>query len=122
MVPNVTNEIPDMQFAAGATAAKTVNLASYFNVDRNAKYEATSSDTAVAAASVKDATLTVTPKGPGTANVTVTASKNGSDPVSQSISVTVDEPEPDEPEPVVPPPVNKPPPAIRQLTGISDVT
>ena len=116
MVPKVTNEIPDMQFAAGATAAKTVNLASYFNVDRNAKYEATSSDTAVAAASVKDATLTVTPKGPGTANVTVTASKNGSDPVSQVFSVTVAEPDaPDEPDA---PPVNEPP-LVRTIPDIS---
>ena len=116
MVPKVTSEIPDMQFAAGATAAKTVNLASYFDVDRNALYEATSSDPAVAAALVEDATLTVTPKGPGTANVTVTASKNGSDPVSQSFSVTVAEPdEPDEPDA---PPVNEAP-LVRTIPDIS---
>jgi uncharacterized protein YjdB len=109
-VPKVIKEIPDMQFAAGATEAKTVQLGSYFEVDGDAQYEASSDQTSVATVSVSGAVLTVTPVRSGTANVEVTASKGGSDPVSQTFSVTVAAPEPD--------PVNQAP-SVRTIPDIS---
>ena len=109
-VPKVIKEIPDMQFAAGATEAKTVQLGSYFEVEGDAQYEASSDKTSVATVSVSGAVLTVTPVRSGTANVEVTASKGGSDPVSQTFSVTVAAPEPD--------PVNQAP-SVRTIPDIS---
>ncbi len=107
MAPSVTKEIPNMQLAAGATEAETIQLDSYFKVDRDATYGATSDNTDVVTVDVAGALLTVTPKGTaGTANVQVTASKGGTDPVSQSFSVTVAEPST--------PTVNNPP-AIRTV-------
>ena len=102
MLPKITGEIPDQQFAAGAGAddARTFQLDTYFSIDRDAKYTVSSSDEKVAIASESGGVLTVTPVGPGTTNVKVTGSKGGNDPVSQSFSVTVareEEPEPSPP-------------------------
>ena len=101
VLPKVVSEIPDMQFAAGAGAddAREVQLDTYFSIDRDAEYKAASSDPKVATVSVAGSVLTVTPVGPGTTNVTVTGSKGGNDPVSQSFSVTVAAPVPVQPDP-----------------------
>lgn len=104
MVPKVTDEIPDMNFTVAeleAGTAKTVTLDNHFEVDRDAQYTAKSANTAVATVAVANGVLTVTPKGSGATEVTVTASRGGNDPVSESFTVTVDRPDPPE--------VNQPP-------------
>jgi hypothetical protein len=85
----VAKEIGDLSFGVGAGASK-ITLTGYFNVTEP-EYSATSSDTAVATASVTGAELTVTPVGAGTANVTVTA-KGEEGSVSQTLSVMVASP------------------------------
>ena len=102
MLPTVANEIGDMEFGAGDIGkTKTVSsLGGYFNVRDDATYDASSSDDTVVTASVADTTLTVTAKGSGTANVTVTA-KDRDGTVAQTFSVTV--------AAVVVPPSNGPP-------------
>ena len=117
MVPKVTDDIPDMQFSVAeldAGTAKTVTLANHFEVDRDAQYKATSADTAVATATEANGILTVTPKGSGTTNVTVEASRGGNDPVSQAFSVTVAK----RPDPVLPP-ANIPPVVRTQIDDMS---
>ena len=90
MVPTLANEIGDMEFGAGDIGkTKTVSsLGGYFNVRNDATYDASSSDDTVVTASVADTTLTVTAKGSGKANVTVTA-KDRDGTVAQTFSVTV---------------------------------
>ena len=112
MVPTVANEIGDMEFGAGDIGkTKTVSsLGGYFNVRNDATYDASSSDDTVVTASVADTTLTVTAKGSGTANVTVTA-KDRDGTVAQTFSVTVAAVvvPPVVVPPVVVPPSNDPP-------------
>ena len=88
---SVKKDIANLTFAAGATSAQTVtNLSSYFNVS-NATFTASSSNPKVATATVAGEVLTVTPVGPGTANVTVVA-KGDEGEASQTFTVTVDAP------------------------------
>ena len=105
MVPKATGSIPAMSFAHDDTTARTVALGSFFADDDNATYKAESSKPTVATVSIKDATLTVTPKGAGTTTVTVTAtSSTGRDSATQTFQVTVaDPPDPPRPTPNLPP-------------------
>ena len=100
----VAKEIGDMSFDHDATAASKITLTAYFNVTEPV-YTAKSSNTKVATASVTGAELTVTPVGPGSANVTVTA-KGEEGSVAQTFGVTVASP------PVTPDPEPTPRPAI----------
>ena len=100
----VAKEIGDMSFDHDDAGARKITLTAYFNVTEPT-YSATPSDAKVATTSVVDAELTVTPVGPGTANVTVTA-KGEEGSVSQTFSVMVAAP------PVTPDPDPTPRPAI----------
>ena len=90
MVPKIKGSIPDMEFEPGAKAVQTVtNLGQFFDqVDSSTTYSAASSNKAVATAEASGTTLTVTPVGPGSARVTVTATK-GRDSADQGFNVTV---------------------------------
>ena len=91
MAPKFIAEIPDMVFEAEDTETRTVPLNRYFEIDPKGSYRADSDTIAVAIVGVYRTTLTVAPGVPGMANVTVTASNSGRDPVSQTFSVTVKE-------------------------------
>ena len=96
---SVKKDIADLTFDAGAVAKTVEKLSSFFNVS-NATFTAASDNERVATAKIAGEVLTVTPVGPGTANVTVTA-KGDEGEASQSIKVTVAAP--------TPPPANNPP-------------
>ena len=112
LVPKATGSIPAMNFAHDDTGARTVDLDSYFTDSRDATYAPpTSSNPAVATASIAGTTLTVTPKGPGTTTVTVTAtSSTGRDSATQTFTVTVASPPP--------PPANNAP-EMRTISNLS---
>ena len=89
--PVVTDSIPDQTPQSGDTVS--VNLVQYFSdPDGDAlTYEASSSDTAVASASVSGSVLTIAAVGSGTASISVTASDPGGLSASQDLGVTVAE-------------------------------
>ena len=96
---SVKKDIADLTFGVGAGAQTVEKLSSFFNVT-NATFTAASDNEKVATAKIAGEVLTVTPVGPGTANVTVTA-KGDEGEASQSVKVTVAAP--------TPPPANNPP-------------
>ena len=89
---SVKKDIADLTFGVGAGAQTVEKLSSFFNVT-NATFTAASDNEKVATAKIAGEVLTVTPVGPGSANVTVTA-KGDEGEASQSIKVTVAAPEP----------------------------
>ena len=78
-----------------------IPLADKFSAPGALTYEATSSDPAVATATVDGKTLTITAKGAGNAEITVTAADSQDRTASQTFKVTV-EPTTSEPEPGAP--------------------
>ena len=87
--PEVTDSIPDQTPQAGDTVS--VNLAQHFSDPDgdDVAYEASSSDVAVASASVSGSVLTIAAVGSGTASVTVTASDPSGLSAQQTLQVTV---------------------------------
>ena len=105
---SVKKDIADLTFGVGASAQTVDKLSSYFNVT-NATFSASSNNERVATAKIAGEVLTVTPVGPGTANVTVTA-KGDEGEASQSVKVTVNAP---------PPPPTNDPPTVRTISPVS---
>ena len=91
--PGTVGTIPDQTVIIGGTSV-SVDVSGYFSdPDADAlTYTASSSDTAKATVSVSSATVSITAVAAGTATITVTATDPGSLNATQTISVTVSEP------------------------------
>ena len=87
--PLVLYGFADRQLTLGR-GAETIDLVGVFSYFLGAAdYTASSSDEAVAAVTVEDGTLTVTPGAAGTAEVTVTATGPGGETVTRNFAVAV---------------------------------
>ena len=91
--PTANGTIPAQTVNVGGSAT-TVDVSSYFSDADNdtLTYTASSSDTAKATVSVSSATVSITAVAAGTATITVTATDPGSLSATQTISVTVVQP------------------------------
>ena len=88
--PVAAADIPAQTLAAGGAAASVDLSHGFSDPDGDAlTYSAVSSDTSVAAVSVTDSTLEITPRSAGDATVTVTATDSGSLSAERTIDVTV---------------------------------
>ena len=90
-VPPATSELPDQDFAHGDMEARMFTLSEHFR--RATDYAVSVSGDGVVMAEEEGGVLTLTPVGAGNAVVTVTPSNSGGIGSSQSINVTVAEPE-----------------------------
>ena len=94
LTPRATGHISDMEFELGDKAKEIPNIGNVFQDADDATFTAGSDDDKVATAEIKGGTtLVVTPKGDGTATVTVTATAKNGKTATQRFDVTVTKPD-----------------------------
>ena len=89
--PRIIKVFGLLTFTATDTKAGTFDLATYFEGEEDVSFAAESSNVRVVTAAVTNSTLTITPKGPGSAVVTVTAT-DGNGTTSMAMNVRKEAP------------------------------